>query len=150
MANREACELYIEQEIKDGLAQGKKPYSIGKELSGWVEKVFEVTIKPRTIEQRARRIDATNVAKKSQPPENITHSAPDIIKDRKPQGGGVRENAGRPKVATPPQGCTKLIEPEKPKQVAPDVVKNGIWTDAALKVVGWPISPASIFALAAR
>ena len=57
MANREACELYIEQEIKDGLEQGKKPYSIGKELSTWIEKLFEVSIKPATIEKRAQRIE---------------------------------------------------------------------------------------------
>jgi len=30
MANREACELLIEQEIKEGLESGKKPNSIGK------------------------------------------------------------------------------------------------------------------------
>jgi len=99
MANREACELYIEQEIKEGLEQGKKPYSIGKELYVWVEKFFETKIPARTLEQRARRLsgkDATNVAKKSQPPETIANSTPEIIKDRMPQGGGARENSGRP------------------------------------------------------
>ena len=39
MANREACELYIEQEIDEALKQGKKPYSIGKELAAWIEKL---------------------------------------------------------------------------------------------------------------
>lgn len=55
MANREACELYIRQEIKSALEKGKKPYAIGKELSDWVAKLFEVRIKPNTIEQRAGR-----------------------------------------------------------------------------------------------
>jgi hypothetical protein len=100
MANREACELYIEQEIKEQLAQGKKPWSIGKELSKWVEKMFETTINPRTIEQRVRRIEkkdnATFVAEKSQPIETIEYSKPEIIENRKPQGGGEREGAGRP------------------------------------------------------
>lgn len=107
MANREACELYIEQEIKDGLDAGKKPWTIGKELAGWVERLFEVKIAPRTIEQRARRIDnATNVAEKSQPTETTTYSPPPIIETRKPQGGGTREGAGRP--PTP-----ETTEPEK-------------------------------------
>lgn len=100
MANREACELYIEQEIKAGLEEGKKPYSIGKELSAWVEKLFEVNIKPDTLKKRAERIKddlGTNVPKKSQPTETITNPTPEIIKDRKPQGGGARPNAGRPK-----------------------------------------------------
>ena len=55
MANREACELYIEQEIKDLLSQGKKPHFIGKELSQWTKKMFEVTINPKTIASRAYR-----------------------------------------------------------------------------------------------
>jgi hypothetical protein len=111
MANREACEVLIEQEIKEALAQGKKPYSIGKEISKWVEKLFEANINPRTIEQRVRRIDdATNVAEKSQHTETITNSTPSIIENkrpviienRKPQGGGKREGAGRPKVVVEP------------------------------------------------
>jgi hypothetical protein len=62
MAHQEACQLYIEQEIKDGLAQGKNPSSIGRELTAMIERLFEAHIPARTIEQRARRIDATNVA----------------------------------------------------------------------------------------
>jgi hypothetical protein len=111
MANREACEVYIEQEIKDSLAAGKKPWTIGKELSKWIEKLFEVTINPRTIERRAERIEnTTNVVKKSQPTETIANSAPSIIENkrpsiienRNPQGGGKREGAGRPKVVVEP------------------------------------------------
>lgn len=61
----EACQVFIEQEIEEGLKKGRTPYSIGKELSSWVEKLFEAKIPPRTIEQRARRSgekNATNVA----------------------------------------------------------------------------------------
>lgn len=103
MANREACELYIEQEIKDGLEQGKKPYSIGKELSAWIEKLFEVNIHPKTIATRVYRHPdfSSNEEKKSQPLETITNSEPPqitsvFLQDRHPQGGGVREGAGRP------------------------------------------------------
>ena len=84
MANREACELYIEQEIKDALEQGKKPYTIGHEIAAWIEKVFELNIKPTTIEKRAERIREdfpTNVGKESQPAETIQNTTPEIIKD---------------------------------------------------------------------
>ena len=70
MANQEACELYIEQEIQDGLDRGLIPYSIGKNISEWVAKLFEVKIKPKTIEQRAFRQKqkfTTNVVKNSGP-----------------------------------------------------------------------------------
>jgi hypothetical protein len=112
MANREACELYIEQEIKAGLERGEKPYSIGKDLSAWVEKIFEVNIKPKTLIKRAERLQeglTTNVVKKSQPLETIKDSTPEIIKDRHPQGGGAREGAGRP-----PQ-ITSSAKPEPTK-----------------------------------
>ena len=62
---QEACQLYIEQEIEKGLSEGKTAYSLGKEIAVWIEKLFEVKMKPRTIEKRADRIKedlATNVA----------------------------------------------------------------------------------------
>jgi hypothetical protein len=93
MANREACELYIEQEIKDNLNQGKTPYSIGQELSKWVVKLFETYIPPRTIEQRARRQDATNVANKSNDAINTDTSENSIFSTNR---GGKRNGAGRP------------------------------------------------------
>ena len=66
MANREACELYIEQQIEEALEEGKTPYSIGKEISSMIERIFETKIPARTLEQRARRqINATNVANDS-------------------------------------------------------------------------------------
>lgn len=98
MANREACELYVEQEIASALKDGKKPYTIGKELSDWVLKLFEVRLKPDTIKKRAQRHQkkiGTNVPKKSKPTETIENTIPEIIKDRKPQGGGKRKGAGR-------------------------------------------------------
>lgn len=101
MANRETCELYIEQEIKSGLERGRKPYQIGKELAVWIEKVFEVNIQPRTIEQRARRLeaeDATNVAKESNTETNtITYKPEEKSVTHPPTDrGGARKGAGRP------------------------------------------------------
>ena len=98
MANPEACELYIEQEIETGLEEGKTPYSIGKELSDWIAKLFEVRISPSTLKMRAYRKQddlGTNVPKESKTPETIENTTPEIIKDRHPQGGGKREGAGR-------------------------------------------------------
>jgi len=98
MANREACEVYIEQEIETGLDEGKTPYSIGKELSDWVAKLFEVRIKPETLKTRAYRKQqdiGSNEPKESKPPETTQDTTPKIIKDRQPQGGGKREGAGR-------------------------------------------------------
>ncbi len=51
MANKEACEVYIEQQIEEGLADGKPPAKIGKEVASWVGKLFQTTIASRTIEQ---------------------------------------------------------------------------------------------------
>ena len=55
MANREACELYIEQQIEEALEDGKTPYSIGKELSAMIERIFETKMPPKTLESRASR-----------------------------------------------------------------------------------------------
>lgn len=99
MANREACELYIEQEIKESLKAGKKPWTIGKELAAWVEKLFEVTIKPRTLAQRAyRQQDFTNVKEKSNSGINlITYPVEENSVTHPPSlRGGARQNSGRP------------------------------------------------------
>ena len=61
MANREACEVYIDQEIETGLKEGKTPYSIGKELSTWIAKLFEVKINPDTLRKRAERQQQTEL-----------------------------------------------------------------------------------------
>lgn len=101
MANKEACEVYIEQQIKEGIEAGKKPWAIAKEISEWVQKFFEVWINPQTIKSRAIRMRGkvcSNEQKKSQPIENTEYSKPEIIEDRKPQGGGAREGAGRPRI----------------------------------------------------
>lgn len=99
MANKEACELYIEQEIKSALNEGKRPWTIGKELASWVEKLFEVTINPRTIERRAERLDnTTNVVKKSNIVENpVSYKPNESSLTHPPTGrGGIRDGAGRP------------------------------------------------------
>ena len=91
MANREACELYIEQEIKDGLREGKKPYSIGKELSQWVEKMFETVIPANTIKNRAARLMKESDSNESKQSETPASRASTFGSGR----GGKREGAGR-------------------------------------------------------
>ena len=51
----ESCQLYIEQEIEEGIKAGKSAYSIGKEISSWVEKIFGRKVNPDAIKQRVLR-----------------------------------------------------------------------------------------------
>jgi len=102
MANQEACELWIEQEVVEGLAAGKKPYVIGKEVSGWVAKLFDAKIKTKTLAQRAYRMrdkNSTNVEKEQT--QEKTDTSEDLKKLEKPEEythGGKREGAGRPEL----------------------------------------------------
>jgi len=52
---QQACQLFIEQEIESGLADGKTKYTIGQEISEWIKNMFGAEVKPHTIEQRAHR-----------------------------------------------------------------------------------------------
>lgn len=64
MAHSEACQLFIEEQIKEGLEAGKTPYSIGKELTAMIERLFEASIPAETLKKRAQRMQAkigTNV-----------------------------------------------------------------------------------------
>jgi hypothetical protein len=65
MANSEACQLFIEQQIQEGLDEGKSPYSIGKGLVDMIKQLFETNISANTLTRRAERLKAkitTNVA----------------------------------------------------------------------------------------
>ena len=95
MANREACEVYIDQEIKSGLDDGKTPYKIGQEVSDWIAKLFEVRINVKTIETRALRAKKKNTSNEVKESKGADINT-DSIKGRHPQGGGKREGAGRP------------------------------------------------------
>ncbi len=103
MSHQEACQVFIEQEIDKGLKEGKTPYSIGKDLTVWLEKLFEAKIPPKTIAKRAERIKnelATNVASES---TQEHHREIGEIQDSQVGHGGSREGAGRP---------TKFADPE--------------------------------------
>jgi len=102
MAIQEACQVWIEQRIEEEIENGadatKSARSIGREIAAEIEKIFKAKVSPDAIRMRYSRTaeNGTNVPQKSQPPETIANSTPEIIKDRKPQGGGSRKNAGRP------------------------------------------------------
>lgn len=72
MAIPEACGVWIEQRVKEEIeAKGESGASlreIGRKVAAEVEKYFEAKVNPRTIEKKAERVAATNVA----PKENTT------------------------------------------------------------------------------
>jgi hypothetical protein len=80
MSHKEACQLWIEQEIKEGLAQGKTPYAIGKEISTWIKKLWGDTTKPRTLEQRARRQKNATFVASVEVPEGMIAEAVTSLK----------------------------------------------------------------------
>ena len=90
MAINEACQLWLEQQIPEGLEGGKSYRQIGRELSKEVLKMFEVYIKPETIRKRAERQSraGTNVPPQSTP-ENDSEN-----KDNQVSHGGKRKGAG--------------------------------------------------------
>jgi hypothetical protein len=101
-------------DLRGNLPKGKKPYSIGQDLSAWIEKLFEVNIKPNTLRMRAKRFqdqDCTNVHNDSTPlndSEKEDNQSPlsEIKAPRQHRAtgkpmGGKRDSAGRPKKKRP-------------------------------------------------
>jgi hypothetical protein len=76
------------------LAQGKTPYSIGKELSAWIEKLFETSIPAETIRTQARRAKGTLRSNDQGQTTFQNHS--EIPDNQVCEHGGIREGAGRP------------------------------------------------------
>ena len=71
LQKEQACQLFIEQEIEDGLSKGKTKYAIGQELSKWIGKLFLVEVSPHTLEQQAHRAEAKLLTSVSNPtPQN--------------------------------------------------------------------------------
>lgn len=56
MAHHEACQLYIEQQIQEGLSEGKSAYAVAKELSAKIQQMFETAIPHSTLKDRALRM----------------------------------------------------------------------------------------------
>jgi hypothetical protein len=98
MAIPEACGLWIEQRVQEELDQkqetGASLQEIGRQVAAEVEKYFETKVKPGTIKERARRMQAgTNVPK----PETLTATNDsEEIKEIKPAKDGTRRGGSRP------------------------------------------------------
>ncbi len=103
MAHREACQLFIEQQIKEGLSEGKTAYSIGKELAAWVEKLFETSIPVKTLQSRAWRERRKNTSNEV---NDITPSNYSEIAE-KPENQEV-------KIKSPLAGPGRPLKHEKP------------------------------------
>lgn len=92
MAIPEVCQVWIEQRIEEALEDNDSEQSLrslGKEISADIERLFNVKVNPRTLEKRAERARATNVAPAPtpQPSTEIEEKpvAPVIIRDDKGQ-----------------------------------------------------------------
>jgi len=114
VAHSEACQLYIEQEIKAGLAQGKTPYSIGKELAAMVEKMFEASIPMETLKDRAYRIQKKIGGNQPKSENPVNHSE----NQEKRPNQVVRDDKGKYVEGKPP-GPGRLGKYEQPPGMAP-------------------------------
>lgn len=66
MAISEVCQVWIEQRIEDELKKDQDSITsfrkIGREIAEEIERLFEIKVKPRGIESKARRMAAPNGA----------------------------------------------------------------------------------------
>jgi len=90
MALNEACQLWIEQEIDEGLGEGKTPDLISKEVSQAVAMLFETVVKEATIKKRAQR-------RKGQmsPPVGRPTKLTETRKNPPTRGGGERRDKAK-------------------------------------------------------
>ena len=72
MAKSEACEVFLEQEIKEGLEQEKNPHQIGKDLAKWLQDNMDVHISPNAVCLRAFRIKRGFSHEKSEQTQEVT------------------------------------------------------------------------------
>ena len=52
---QEACQLYIEQQIDEGIEEGKTSYKIGKEIKQEIDTLFKTKVNFGTVVKRAQR-----------------------------------------------------------------------------------------------
>ena len=94
MANREACELYIEQEIKEALAEGKPIRETCRDMADWIERYFETKIPAETLRSRAKRIKNSLGSNEPTPPTPQNDNGNG--KNQVVTHGGPRNGSGRP------------------------------------------------------
>lgn len=112
MAHSEACQLFIEEQIKEGLAAGKTPYSIGKELTAMIERLFEASIPQNTLKARAYRMQKGNGANAPKPATPADHAEnPEKRPNQKLIDAKGRFQKGAPPGPGRPPKYEKPVEP---------------------------------------
>jgi hypothetical protein len=108
MAHSEACQLFIEQQIKEALEEGKTSTEAAKEVMVAVQKMFEVAIPFETLRSRARYI--------TQKAGEITGSVPTQPNSCKSQEKPSRDESGRfePGTVAGPGRPQKYPKPQEP------------------------------------
>lgn len=138
LAKQQTCQLFIEQEIQKGLAEGKSLHAIGKDIAKEIGRIFLVSVPADTIRKRASRIKAeqggTNV-----PPEPTTQNDSDnsnLEKLENTTHGGAREGAGRP--AAPKDDRTGVLQDGQSHNLG---LLKGIWVKTTKadrkRFLGW-------------
>ena len=101
----EQCELFIEQEIKEALQEGKRtPYQVGKEIAEFVEKTFGRVIKPKTVAKRMER-EISDIVANDVTPED----SGEIEENRRKQDGTFTKGYSGNPAGRPPK--FRCIEP---------------------------------------
>jgi len=121
---QEACQLFIEQEIDKGLAEGKSAYSVGKDIAQWVEKMFGRAVKPQTIQKAMLRKEERDNVTSDSTPENqkeIEEKPDKPIRDGKGLfKEGTTPGPGRPpKFSVKPEGGDWYQSSESPEWETP-------------------------------
>ncbi len=111
MAHSEACQLFIEERIQEGLAAGKTPHSIGKELTAVIKKYFEASIPAESIRSRARRMKKSGTGQMTSPPTTATNH---LESQEKRHNQVLTDDKGQFKKGTAPGPGRppKYVEPE--------------------------------------
>jgi hypothetical protein len=112
LAKQQTCQLFIEQEIEKGLAEGKSHRAIGKELAQEIKRIFLAVVNPETIRKRADRISGTFVP--PDPTQQNDSNNSELEKLEITTHGGMRKGAGRPAreqiIDIEPDETTETIE----------------------------------------
>jgi len=106
LASQQACQLFIDEEIDKGLAEGKSTHRIGEEVSEWVARIFRVKISSETLRKKASRAHQEREGGTNVPPQETPRNDGGKLDNRRDPVGrfpaGVSGNPeGRPQAKSP-------------------------------------------------
>jgi len=112
----EVCQVWIEQRLEEELEESddtkKSLRAVGREIAAEIERLFQVKLNPRTLEKRAERMVATNVAPSTTPEETTENERNQVFQDGLEQShGGKREGAGRKPKSVSQQALDSMFPP---------------------------------------